>query len=68
MSAFKEKGQRAFAFSLAQPGLLITRGTVNLDRKQANAKARDLLGKLERLADPANGGTPDEIATANRKT
>src|SRR5512136_1268888 len=35
--------------------------------KPANAKARDLMGKLERLADPANGGTPDEIAAANRK-
>lgn len=35
--------------------------------KPANAKARALLGKLERLADPANGGTPDEIATARRK-
>jgi hypothetical protein len=35
--------------------------------KPANTKARALLGKLERLADPANGGTPDEIATANRK-
>jgi hypothetical protein len=35
--------------------------------KPANTKARDLLGKLERLADPANGGTPDEIAAAKRK-
>ena len=35
--------------------------------KPANTKARALLGKLERLADPANGGTPDEIATAKRK-
>lgn len=35
--------------------------------KPANAKARALLGKLERLADPANGGMPDEIATARRK-
>src|SRR5512136_2601008 len=35
--------------------------------KPANAKARELQGKLERLADPANGGTPDEIAAANRK-
>lgn len=35
--------------------------------KRANAKARALLGKLERLADPANGGTPDEIAAARRK-
>lgn len=26
-----------------------------------------MLGKLERLADPANGGTPDEIAAADRK-
>lgn len=35
--------------------------------KPANPKARALLGKLERLADPANGGTPDEIATARHK-
>ena len=35
--------------------------------KPANTKARDLLGKLERLANPANGGTPDEIAAARRK-
>jgi len=35
--------------------------------KPANAKARALLGKLERLADLANGGMPDEIATAKRK-
>jgi plasmid stabilization system protein ParE len=35
--------------------------------KSANTKARDLLGKLERLADPANGGTPGEIAAAQRK-
>jgi hypothetical protein len=35
--------------------------------KPANTKARALLGKLERLADPANGGTPDEIAAAKRK-
>jgi hypothetical protein len=35
--------------------------------KPADAKARALLGKLERLADPANGGMPDEIAAANRK-
>lgn len=35
--------------------------------KRANAKARALLGKLERLAHPANGGTPDEIAAARRK-
>jgi hypothetical protein len=26
-----------------------------------------LLAKLERLANPANGGTPDEIAAAKRK-
>jgi len=35
--------------------------------KPATAKAHALLGKLERLADPANGGTSDEIAAANRK-
>jgi hypothetical protein len=35
--------------------------------RPANTKARDLLGKLERLADPANGGTPGEIAAARRK-
>ena len=35
--------------------------------KTANTKARALLGKLERLADPANGGTPDEVAAAKRK-
>ena len=35
--------------------------------KPANQTARALLEKLERLADPANGGTPDEIATANHK-
>ena len=35
--------------------------------KPANTKARALLGKLKRLADPANRGTPDEIAAANRK-
>lgn len=35
--------------------------------KPADTRARALHGKLERLADPANGGTPDEIATANRK-
>ena len=33
----------------------------------ANAKARALLGKLERLVDPANGGTPDEIVAATQK-
>jgi hypothetical protein len=33
----------------------------------ATKTARALLGKLERLADPANGGTPDEIAAANHK-
>jgi hypothetical protein len=35
--------------------------------KPANTKARALLGKLERLADPANGGMPDEIAVARKK-
>src|ERR1051326_45117 len=35
--------------------------------KPASAKARALLGKLERLANPANGGTPDEIQAARRK-
>jgi hypothetical protein len=35
--------------------------------KPANAKARALLGKLERLADPANGGPPGEIDAAKRK-
>ena len=35
--------------------------------KPANAKARALFGKLERLADPANNGTPDEIEAAKRK-
>jgi hypothetical protein len=35
--------------------------------KPATAKARALLGKLERLADPANGGPPGEIAAAKRK-
>jgi hypothetical protein len=35
--------------------------------KPANLKARALLGKLERLADPANGGMPDEIAAARKK-
>lgn len=35
--------------------------------KPADPRARALLGKLERLADPANNGTPDEIAAANRK-
>jgi hypothetical protein len=35
--------------------------------KPAGTKARALLGKLERLADPANGATPDEIAAARRK-
>jgi hypothetical protein len=35
--------------------------------KLADHRARALLGKLQRLADPANGGTPDEIAVANRK-
>ena len=35
--------------------------------KPANTKAHALLGKLERLADPANGGTPNEIAVASRK-
>jgi hypothetical protein len=35
--------------------------------KQANVKARELLAKLERLADPANGGAPGEIAAANIK-
>jgi hypothetical protein len=35
--------------------------------KPANTKARALLGKLERLADPANGATPDEMAAARRK-
>ena len=35
--------------------------------KPANTKARVLLGKLEHLADPANGGMPDEIAAAKRK-
>jgi hypothetical protein len=35
--------------------------------KPANAKAWDLLGKLERLADPANGGTLPEIEVANHK-
>lgn len=35
--------------------------------KPANAKARDLLAKLQRLADPANGGTPDECRAAQEK-
>lgn len=35
--------------------------------KPANTRARALLGKLERLADPANGATSDEIAAAQRK-
>ncbi len=35
--------------------------------KQANTKARELLAKLGRLADPANGGTPGEIEAATRK-
>lgn len=35
--------------------------------KPADARARALLGKLERLADPANGGTPGEVAAAQRK-
>jgi hypothetical protein len=35
--------------------------------KTPNAKARALLEKLQRLADPARGGLPDEIAAANRK-
>jgi hypothetical protein len=35
--------------------------------KPANTKARELLTKLERLANPANGGTPHEVASAARK-
>jgi hypothetical protein len=35
--------------------------------KPANTKVRALRDKLERLANPANGGTPDEIAAAKRK-
>jgi len=35
--------------------------------KPANTKIRALLDKLERLADPANRGTPDEIEAARRK-
>jgi hypothetical protein len=35
--------------------------------KPANAKARELLAKLERLANPANGGTDAERAQAKRK-
>jgi len=35
--------------------------------KPAHAKARALLAKLERLADPANGGTHGEIEAARRK-
>lgn len=35
--------------------------------KPANIKARALLAKLERLADPANRGTPGEIAAAKLK-
>src|SRR5438874_1342927 len=35
--------------------------------KPANTKARNLLGKLERLADPGNNGTPGEMAAAHKK-
>ncbi|MGO8696648.1 MAG: hypothetical protein ACLQVY_02870 [Limisphaerales bacterium] len=35
--------------------------------KPANTKARALLAKLERLADPANGATDGEAAAAKRK-
>lgn len=35
--------------------------------KPANSKVHALLAKLERLANPANGGTPDEIDVATRK-
>src|SRR5580704_3042230 len=35
--------------------------------KPANTKARALLAKLERLSDPANGGTGGEVANAKRK-
>jgi hypothetical protein len=49
-------------------GKLLWQAFVRLvSTKPANAKARTLLGKLERLADPANGGTPDEIHAARRK-
>jgi hypothetical protein len=35
--------------------------------KSANAKVHELLEKLQRLADPANGGTKGEIDVANKK-
>ncbi len=35
--------------------------------RPANSKARALIEKLQRLADPANGGTAGEIDVANRK-
>jgi hypothetical protein len=37
------------------------------DMKPANTKARALLAKLERLSEPANGGTDGEVANAKRK-
>jgi hypothetical protein len=47
--------------------MLLELGYLDQPMKPANTKARALLGKLERLADPANGGTPGEIAAAKRK-